>query len=90
MPNRPMRAGLRATRSRADLRLRPPSEGGIQDIGLMRDLQAIECGSDLHRSEVFSSIALHAAARRPRTKALDALGRRLAAFVRRHLDATLL
>ena len=71
--------------SRPQVRLFPISEGGVQEIGLMRDLRTIERNS--HRFEMFSTILIPAAARRQQSTAFGALGRRLATWLRRRLDA---
>jgi hypothetical protein len=51
----------------------------------MRDLRTIE--RDPHRFEMFSTILIPAAARRQQISAFGALGRRLATWLRRRLDA---
>jgi hypothetical protein len=85
MSTAPRRAGQRTPiGSWPQARLLPISEGGLQDIGLMRNLRAIEC--DPHRFDIFSSIPISITVRQQQTTTFGALGRRLATWLRRRLD----
>ena len=57
----------------------------MQDSGLMRDLRAIE--HDPYRFDMYSGIPISTAARQQQTTAVGALGRRLATWRRRRLNA---
>ena len=86
MSTTPRRAGQRAPiGSWPQVRPLPISEGGMQDIGLMRDLRAIE--HDPYRFDMYSGIPISTAARQQQTTAFGALGRRLATWLRRRLNA---
>jgi hypothetical protein len=63
-------------------------ERWLQGIRLTREYLEANARAPL-RPETLSSLALHAAARRPRAKAFGALGRRLAVWLRRRLTAIL-
>ena len=57
----------------------------MQDIGLMRDLRAIE--RDPYRFDMYSGIPISTAARQQQTTAFGALGRRLATWLSRRLNS---
>jgi hypothetical protein len=84
----PARANPRApVRSLPEVDPFKAGERWLQDIRLTREyLEASGRGQFAHRPEAFSSFALHAAARRQRTKVLGRLGRRFAAWLRRCLN----